>query len=304
MADRPDDAMLKACTGLEGGVVAAGSTCGVVSAGVLCLACDAEPDLLQGGSAAEKEVMERAARLVHWFEDTYGSSLCRDLTGVDFYSKAGQIRYLVPGDKVIPCLLHIRGAMRYLFNNRIPDGNQNANLPSNPATDTGTKPVHCASAVLEGIRRQTGTGNIRLERMAFVLDGGVALSGGVCGALAGAILAVNNVLGLQIRQMSYGSIIGAFARGHANLLTKKTRISCEPFAVGRKVVSDFREIAGGIECRTITGRSFSDWDAFQEYMAGTPPCQDLIESVIRRTSDEVCSLEKRRASLPGQSRGF
>lgn len=287
MTARPDDAMLKACTGLEGGVVAAGSTCGVVSAGALCLACDAEPDLLQDGTAAEKAVMERAARLVGWFEDTYGSSFCRDRTGVDFYSKAGQIRYLLPGDKAIPCLLQIRGAMRYLFNNRMPGDKHNANLPSNPAPDTAAKPVHCASAVLEGIRRQTGTGNIRLERMAFVLDGGVALSGGVCGALAGAIMAVNTVLGLHIRQMSYGSTIGAFARGHANLLRKKTRILREPFAVGRKVVSDFREIAGGIECRTITGRSFSNWDAFQAYMAGAPSCAGMIQDVIAQTTETL-----------------
>ena len=96
--ERQEDAILKACTGLEGGIVAAGSTCGVVTAGVLGLACDAAPDLLQGDTAAEKAVMERAARYVRWFEDTYGSSFCRARTGVNFYSTAGQLRYLVPGD--------------------------------------------------------------------------------------------------------------------------------------------------------------------------------------------------------------
>ncbi len=287
MTARQDDAILKACTGLEGGIVAAGSTCGVVSAGVLCLACDAEPDLLQGDTAAEKAVMERAARHVRWFEETYGSSFCRDRTGVNFYSTTGQLRYLVPGDKVIPCLLHIRGTIRYLFNNRLSDGRQDANLPPNPPPDTGKKPVHCASAVLRGIRRQTGIGNIRLERMAFVLDGGVALSGGGCGALIGAVMAVNLVLGLHIRQLSYGATIGAFARGHANLLRKKNRISPESFAVGRKVVSDFQEMAAGIECRGITGRSFSDWDSFQAYMAETPSCAGLIQDVIAQTSETL-----------------
>jgi len=288
--ERQEDAILKACTGLEGGIVAAGSTCGVVTAGVLGLACDAAPDLLQGDTAAEKAVMERAARYVRWFEDTYGSSFCRARTGVNFYSKAGQLRYLVPGDKVIPCLLHIRGAMRYLFSNRLPEGGQDENRPSNPPPDTGTTPVHCASAVLEGIRRQTGIGNPRLERMAFVLDGGAALSGGGCGALVGAVMAVNLVLGLPVRQLSYGAIIGAFARGHANLLRKKNRISPEPFAVGRKVVSDFQEMAGGIECRDITGRSFSDWDAFQAYMAETPSCAGLIRDVTAQTSETLRSF--------------
>ncbi|MFO8112928.1 MAG: C-GCAxxG-C-C family protein [Desulfosalsimonadaceae bacterium] len=302
MTGRPDDAFLKACTGLEGGGAASGSTCGVVSGGVLSLACTAEPDLLSGGVAAERVAMEGAAQYVRWFADNYGSCLCRDRIGIDFYTKTGQMRYLLPGDKVLRCLVHIRGAMRYLHTNRFPREPEDSDRETEPPGSEAPEPFHCARAVLEGVRQQTGIGNPRLERMAFVMDGGFAFSGGACGAMAGALMAVNLVLGLPIRQMTYRETVAGFVREHVNLLRKTPVDSLEPLAVGRKMLTDFREIAGGIECRAITGRLFSDWNTFQNYMAEAPQCQGLIEAVIRRTSEEIRSLEKRLASRPGQSR--
>lgn len=304
MTGRPDDAFLKACTGLEGGVAASGSTCGVVSGGVLSLACAAEPDLLSGGYPAEVAVMKRAGEYVRWFGENYGTCLCRERIGVDFYTKTGQMRYLIPGDKVLRCLRHIRGAMRYLCKEQVIEAKKDGQKSSDMPSDTDAKPFHCARTVLEGVRQQTGTGNLRLERMAFVMDGGFALSGGVCGALAGAIMAVNLVVGLPIRQMSYGETMASFVREHVNLLRKNPVDLLEPLTVGRKILSDFQEIAGGIECRAITGRLFSDGNAFQAYMAGAPPCAGLIEVVTRRTSEVVRSLEQRHSSLPELSRGF
>lgn len=38
-----------------------------------------------------------------------------------------------------------------------------------------------------------------LEQLYFVFDGGVGIQGGVCGAIAGAIMAFNLLVGLDIR---------------------------------------------------------------------------------------------------------
>jgi hypothetical protein len=291
MTAMPDDAMLKACTGLEGGVVASGSTCGIVTGGVLSIACAAEANLLNDRLRAQKTLMERARRYVSWFEDTYRSSLCRDCTGVDFYTTAGQLRYLLPGDKPLRCFRQIRGATRYLCKDQNFDrGDDNAAIVDDLAVGL-PEPVHCAAAVLEGIRRQTGIGNLRLERLSFVLDGGVAYSGGVCGALAGAVMAVNIILGFSIRRMSYRHILAAFVRGHANLLLKNPVGRREPFAVGKDVVVDFRRFAGSVECRIITGRSFSDGNAFQRHMTESRPCHDLIDHLIRRTSGLIHNVK-------------
>ena len=63
------------------------------------------------------------------------------------------------------------------------------------------EPIHCAQQVLKGIREQTGIGDDLLEQLSFVFDGGIGLQGGVCGALAGAIMGVNLLIGMNVREM-------------------------------------------------------------------------------------------------------
>jgi signal transduction protein with GAF and PtsI domain len=56
--------------------------------------------------------------------------------------------------------------------------------------------------VLKGIKEQTGITNERLENLSFVFDGGVGLQGGVCGALAGAIMGINILVGMNFKNLS------------------------------------------------------------------------------------------------------
>ena len=115
MIDKPNDQILKAYTGLEGGVVASGSTCGVVSGGAMGLASSHYDELMINGLPAQVGMLSLIGDYVKWFEDNYGSTFCRDRSGVDFYKAMGQIRYLIPGDKTMKCMWHIRGAMRHLY---------------------------------------------------------------------------------------------------------------------------------------------------------------------------------------------
>ena len=279
MISKQDDVLLRAATGLEGGVVASGSICGVVTGGALGLALMHDNELRKG-APAEAALLALVGEYVRWFEGRYKTSLCRDRTGVDFYTAGGQLRYFVP-DRVGRCLKHIGGAVRHLH--EVVKGG----FPAGERTRTGKRVYHCARDVLAGIRERTGTGYDLLERASVVFDGGLGLQGGICGALAGAIMGINLKLGMDIRRMSFLKTAKAFIIGHRNLLKRKPVDEPEPFAVGKGIVTSFRERAGTLECRNITERTFSGWDDFQDYLGNSSTCQELVKFMVDEASKAI-----------------
>jgi len=275
MTGKREDRVLKAFTGLEGGLVASGSTCGVVTGGAFGLALMRDDVLKEKGIAAEAGVMSLIGEYIRWFEKNFGSSLCKGRTGVDFYTATGQLRYIFPGDRLGKCLWHIRSAIRHLH------AYQKKSLPEINVRPEAmqTEPIHCAQAVLKGISNRTGVGDPLLERLSFIFDGGVGFQGGVCGALAGAILGINLLLGMDIRKTSYLKTIKNFGVGHINLLLDKPIGKPEPFGVGRNIIQRFRENAGSIECRSITDKQFAGWSEFQKHITTSDKCAGLIEFV-------------------------
>lgn len=267
MTGLPRDEQLKAATGLEGGVVANGSTCGVVTGSLLGMALAHDETVREAGDAGRAAVLEKAGEFCSWFSRTYGSTLCRGRTGVDFYTPGGQLRYFVLPDKIAKCCSHISGSFRRHFRDR-------DSLPELPA-DPPVPRFHCAREVLARVEKETGLSDPVTLRTAYILSGGAGLSGGACGALVGAILALNLVLGVEIRKEPYLSTILPFLEGHLNLLKKKASRLSEPFAAGRLVTSHFRRAAGSIECRDITGRSFAGYADFCRFTEG-PDCDGLI----------------------------
>ena len=287
MVGKREDRVLKAFTGLEGGLVASGSTCGVVTGGALGIALTHDTALQQRGMAAEAGVLSLVGEYFKWFEENFGSSFCRERSGVDFYTTFGQLRYFFPGDRVGKCLWHIRDAMRHLYTYQEKDLSA---IDLEEPKEIRDEPVHCAQAVLSGIRDRTSIGDPLLERLSFVFDGGVGFQGGVCGALAGAIMSVNLLLGMNIRDTSYFQTLKAFAIGHLNLLLNKPIGNPEPFGVGKSVVQRFREEAGAIECQTITGQKFSDWSDFQHFISSSDKCIELIEFATTEASNAIQRL--------------
>lgn len=286
MIDRREDRALKAVTGLEGGVVACGSTCGVLTGGSLGLALRYDNALQERGVPAEAAVLSLTGEYVSWFEEKFGSSLCRERSGVDFYTTAGQLRYFLPGDKVGKCLWHIRGAIRHLYTV------QEKGLPGMNAASEKIEgePIHCARAVLKGIRERTGIGDPLLERLSFVFDGGVGFKGGVCGALVGAVMGLNLLVGMNVRDTKYFQMIKAFVAGHLNLLSDKPIGGPEPFGVGRHIVQRFKEEAGATECHAITEKAFLGWADFQEHIAASNQCAGLIELASTEASNAIQRL--------------
>jgi len=273
MRGLPDHALIKAVTGLEGGCVACGSTCGIVSAGALSLALSQEAEILAGGRAVEDKILALSGDFVRWFAAAYGTSICREHTRADFYSKWGQLWYFLTFYRMIGCFRRIRGAMRHLYDDQSllrPEVAEEGEAPEN-------RPLHCARYVLEKIRENTGVGNQRLENLAFVFDGGVGLSGGLCGALAGAVIGINILVGLPVREQSFWKTAGDFAVGHVNLVTDYSFGRKEPFQAGKQVIKKFKSTAGTFECRGITGRRFSGPPDFQEYIRASEMCKNLMD---------------------------
>jgi hypothetical protein len=283
MIGRREDRVLKAFTGLGGGLVASGSTCGVVTGDALGLALANDDVLQKRGMAAEAGVLSLVGEYSRWFEENFGSSFCRERSRVDFYTTFGQLRYFLPGDRVGKCLWHIRGAVRHLYTY------QEKDLPvvEVKPKETEDKPIHCAHAVLRGIRDRTGTGDSLLERLSFIFDGGVGFQGGVCGALAGAVMGVNLLLGMDVRNTSYFQTLKAYTAGHINSLVENPIGMPEPFGVGKNIVRSFRKIAGATECRAITETAFSGWNDFQAYISSSDKCTGLIELATTEASNAI-----------------
>ena len=288
MTECPDNDLIKAVTGLEGGCVACGSTCGVVSAGALCLALAHEAEIEAGGCEAKKEVLARVNEFAGWFAANYGTFLCRERTRADFYSKWGQLKYFLTFYRMAGCFRHMRGTLRHLY---LYQFRQQQPLLPEPTRSGENCTLHCAGYVMENIRKNTGIGNQRLEALSFVFDGGVGLSGGLCGALAGAVTGINILMGLPVRQQSYWKTAAGFGIGHVNLLVDQPFGSGEPFAAGKQMVKKFKENAGSFECCEITGKRFSGWDDFQEFIKGTPPCRQLMALAIDEASRIIKSYQ-------------
>lgn len=283
MISKREDPLLKAVAGLLGGIVCRGSTCGVVSGGAFGLALMHDDALQKDGPEADVGLVSLVADYVRIFGDTYGTTLCRERSGTDFWSLGGLLRYMLPGHRMLRCLSHISGSMKYLYDS------QHRNLPriEIEREDRQTQLIHCARIVLEGVRANTGIGDPLLERLSIVLDGGVGLQGGACGALAGAILAVNLLVGMNLRDASLTQAYIAFFGGLRYVRADKTEETSDPYDVGKTIVTRFEAEAASIDCHTITGRSFSDWTSFQTYVSTSDKCKRLIDLSIREATAAI-----------------
>ena len=283
IAGTRDDRILVSSTGLEGGVVASGSTCGVITGGALALAqlCDNGGG---GGSFDDAKIIEVVGEYVDWFSENFGTTSCGERSGVDFYEAGGQLRYFIPGDRLTRCMNHIGKAIEFLISH-----SKKINHPIKHQKDNhkSQKTRHCAAEVLSLVAKRTGDIDPSILRASVVLDGGVGLRGGVCGALSGAIMAMNSRFGMNTRKSSYLENIRAFAVGHINLLIERPISMPEPFGIGKEIVRRFNDGARSLECREITGGSFSDFSDFQSFMSKSEKCRDLIDFSARLAIDAI-----------------
>jgi len=272
LGDKDDD-ILRAVTGLEGGCVACGSTCGVATGGILGVGLMLEEQIFKG-RMDDRAVLCAARDFMGWFHSTHGSSICRERTSIDFYKMMGQIRYMLSPCKIMGCMRMTGRTINHLtFDDRPePVVEDDDGRPAKTCDDR-----HCARDVFQMVRDRTGIGNYRLERISVVLDGGVGLQGELCGALAAAVMAMNLKFGYDSRSTGYSGNIQAFLQGHLNLVRETTDSSSEVFALGKGMVSEFTNRFGSVNCKKLTGTSFDRVKDFSSHIQQSNICHEIMD---------------------------
>jgi C_GCAxxG_C_C family probable redox protein len=254
---------LQASCPLAGGALDEGSTCGVVSGGCLAIALGhlggSDKDDADKGEA----LYDRMREYTSWFEERFGSTLCRERFGeLDKPTLSGLMK----------CLVHTGSAASHLVgmvDEPVEESGGLGGTDESPSEDGG----YCAAEVMRGIREATGHGSHFLERLSAAFDGGIGLSGGLCGALAGALMPIGMIWGLQPRAAGLVETMRFTTEGHKDLSSDSEKPGM--WTVGNPLVREFRRKFGSLECRDIVGRSFQSGRELAEFMPGIKEwCRD------------------------------
>lgn len=255
-----NDPLLSAVTGLAGGIYNRGSTCGVLFGTSINYAMIRDSELANWTLTDQVTLLSTIRAYVDWFEAKYGSSLCRERTELDFQTIKGKVGLLIP-EKAKGCVSQTAKSIRYFITTEPQAVVEEVRCESS---------FHCAQAVLQKVRQLTGVGDDSIERISIALSGGIGLSGGGCGALAGGIMA----LGLQ-----HGS---GHKKDNADRLLNIFRSMPRKFSrMTNTLIDNFEAEYGALECNLITGRRFDDYCDFQAY---SPHCSSLIDFVVSEVS--------------------
>ncbi len=76
-----DELTFKAASSLCGGLAMTGNTCGALSAGVMVLGMKYGRANIEEGLAGLLKGMRPAYKLVKWFEDEFGTTVCHEISG-------------------------------------------------------------------------------------------------------------------------------------------------------------------------------------------------------------------------------
>jgi hypothetical protein len=275
---------VKASCPLEGGGASEGSTCGVVSGGCLAIVLAHLADVLSGEAGKAEALYIRLREYTDWFEREFDSTLCRERCGVDVKEIAGFLDYIFTGKLVTRCVNHIgvaTGQLIGLVNRPLQGGGEVSDIDRRLATSGG----YCAAEVLRGIRDDTGYGSLYLEQISLAFDGGVGLSGGLCGALAGSLLPMGLIWGIDPKKEGMIGTTIAFLRGHANLYLD--RREPELWSVANPFMREFQAKYASLECRDIVGRSFRDGSELAEFMPGSSVCAEIKDWCRMRATELI-----------------
>ncbi|MBN2025224.1 MAG: C_GCAxxG_C_C family protein [Actinobacteria bacterium] len=283
MAERTS---VRAACLLEGGGASQGSTCGVVSGGCMAITLAHLADMISGEAGKGEALYERLREYTDWFESEFGSTICRERCGAELSEVSGLIDYLITGKVITRCIDHIGKAVSRLpsFINRPLQGDGEVTEIDRRLAASGG---YCAAEVLRGIREDSGYGSLFLEQLSVALDGGIGLSGGLCGALAGAILPISLVWGIDPRKEGLAGTIAASIRGQSNLYFD--RQVPELWGLASLLMREFKERYASLECRDIVGRSFRSGSELAEHMSASSTCAEIKAWCRERSSELIAA---------------
>jgi C_GCAxxG_C_C family probable redox protein len=185
-----DRQILKAATGLGGGIGHEGDTCGALTGGILSLGLFYQDDDCHRLYRDCDEYYRR-------FKVRSGSSKCMDIIGIKL-NQGYDIRHFFL--KGIRCLKVVFNSIESVFDIiQMPGGG----LPSEdryqigPPFDTGR--FHCAGAVLSRIEPQLNLNLTSILKISRGFSGGIAFQGDICGALMGGVVALGIIYGTELQ---------------------------------------------------------------------------------------------------------
>jgi hypothetical protein len=282
--DRSDPVLMKAATNFEGGCVGCGSTCGVVSGGILGIGALLSSLSQEDPRQLEKDIYEASIAYRKGFEETFGTSVCNERVEVDFGTLGGLLSYLFPGDKLLRCLQHIGEALVQV-NDVVVQAAEKRGLPLrfDKGMRGGPGEPHCAYTVFQALAARSARQGNSVGWACTGLGGGVALSGAVCGGLLGAILGLGLEYGTDPAAMGFGGIVKAFVVGHRNLVKHETLargavedLPKEAFARSRYLADRFEKAFGSLQCRDLVGRRFDSADELSAFLPESKVCREVF----------------------------
>ncbi len=260
-----NDDLIMSLTGLAGGILNNGSTCGVVIGGAISSAMIRDKEL-SGQWTLEDEVqlLDEIKENISWFENKFGTSLCREREELN-YQRITVLGLLNP-QKAKGCVARSGASMDYF----VEKYNSNESKPKTRKSISKSC-EHCAQKILKEIREETGIGNEKLEQISVALDGGIGLAGGGCGALSGALMALGLKYALDTRNTE-----------PAKLKNIYRAMDSEFFRMAIILVKAFIKKFDAFECSRITGKNFKNWDNFSKFR-NTSSCDALNQFLVEKT---------------------
>jgi len=267
-----DDELVMALTGLAGGVLNNGSTCGVVVGGAVGIAMLRDRELAgQWTLEDEVQLLREVREQVNWFESGFRTSLCRERDELN-YERITALGLLNP-QKAKGCVARAGASMERFTGQR--DSVEHGELPAEAANPA----EHCAAKVLAEIRAQTGVGSERLERISVALDGGIGLSGGGCGALSGALMALGLRYALDTKNTEPDKLKNIYRAFDAEFFRKAILLA-----------DGFIKEFGALECSRLSGRKFTNWNEFSGFR-NSAAC-DMLNKFVTEKTIEIIALQE------------
>ena len=260
-----DDDLIMSLTGLAGGILNNGSTCGVVIGGAISSAMIRDKELSGQWTLEDKiQLLEEIKENISWFENKFGTSLCREREELN-YQRITVLGLLNP-QKAKGCVARSGACMDY-FVEKYASNKHEKKIEKGIAQSC----EHCAQKILKEIRKETGIGNEELERISVALDGGMGLSGGGCGALSGALMALGLKYALHPKKTEPHKLKNIYRA-----------MDSEFFRMAIILVKAFIKEFDALECSRITGKNFKNWSEFSEFR-NTLSCDALNQFLVEKT---------------------
>ena len=241
--------IIKAATGLGGGVGHEGDTCGALTGGVLSLG-------LYHRNNESDRLYPDCIEFYDSFKRRFGSSKCRDILGVRFKVGYDIRRFFLKG---IRCLKVVYTSIESVFDIiQTCDRRLSSKIIYQIRPPFDTKRLHCAGLVLSRIESQLNPNIGSILEITRGFSGGIAFQGDICGAFMGGVLALGTVYGTELRKTQPSRLFRAglvamkegsrvFQNEH---LHPSFKTSLRAGMLYNKFVSQF----GSVDCINILGR--------------------------------------------------